>query len=72
MSSRISDISQRTVRLGERYDLIFDVASNLSLSDCKRALTPKGIYVLIGHDHFGAVGRRVFGSLPQFFKLAIL
>lgn len=72
-ADRVIDYTQEDfTRLGERYDLIFDVASNLSLSDCKRALTPKGIYVLIGHDHFGAVGRRVFGSLPQFFKLAIL
>jgi len=36
-------------QLSERYDLIFDVASNLSLSDCKRALTPKGIYVFVNH-----------------------
>ena len=59
-------------RLGERYDLILDVASNLSLTDCKRALTPKGIYVLIGHDHYGNVGGRAFGSLPHFFKLLAL
>lgn len=59
------DFTQR----GERYDLIFDVASNLSLSDCKRVLTPAGTYVRIGHDHFGAVGGRTFGSLPSFFKL---
>lgn len=50
---------------GERYDLIFDVASNLSLSACKRALTPGGIYVLIGHDHFGAARGRLFGSVPH-------
>ena len=59
-------------RLGERYDLIFDVASNLSLSDCKRALTPKGIYGLIGHDHYGDSGGRVFGSLPRFLKLLVI
>jgi NADPH:quinone reductase-like Zn-dependent oxidoreductase len=56
----------------ERYDLIFDVASNLSLSSCKRVLDAKGTYVLIGHDHFGAKGRRTFGSLPFFFKLMAL
>jgi NADPH:quinone reductase-like Zn-dependent oxidoreductase len=56
----------------ERYDLIFDVASNLSLASCKRVLDPKGTYVVIGHDHFGAVGRRTFGSLPYFFKLMAL
>jgi NADPH:quinone reductase-like Zn-dependent oxidoreductase len=56
-------------RLGQRYDLIFDVASNLSLTDCQRVLTPKGAYILIGHDHFGAVGGRALGSLPRFFGL---
>lgn len=59
------DFTQR----GERYDLIFDVASNLSLSACKRALTPTGFYVLIGHDHFGDSAGRVFGSVPRFLGL---
>jgi NADPH:quinone reductase-like Zn-dependent oxidoreductase len=57
---------------GERYDLIFDVASNLSLSRCKRALTPGGIYILIGHDHFGRGRGRVLGSLPQALRLMAL
>ena len=56
----------------ERYDLILDVASNLSLSACKRALMPTGIYVLIGHDHFGYAGGRWLGSLPRFFKLIVM
>lgn len=59
-------------QLGERYDLVFDVASNLSLAACKRVLAVKGVYVLIGHDHYGAVGGRVLGSLPRFFKLLAL
>ncbi len=72
-ADRVIDYAREDfTRLGERYDLIFDVASNLSLSDCKRALTPKGIYILIGHDHYGKAGRRVFGSLPRFFALEAL
>ena len=59
-------------RSGERYDVIFDVASNLTLSSCKRALTPAGIYVLIGHDHFGKASGRVLGSLPRFMVLMAL
>ena len=62
------DFTQRD----ERYDLIFDVASNLSLASCKRALLPTGIYVLIGHDHFGAAAGRFFGSLPRMIKLFML
>jgi NADPH:quinone reductase-like Zn-dependent oxidoreductase len=57
---------------GERYDLIFDVASNLSYSACKHALHLTGTYVLIGHDHYGKAAGRIFGSLPHFFKLILL
>lgn len=62
------DFTQRS----ERYDLILDVASNLSLSACKKVLTPAGKYVLIGHDHYGASTGRLLGSLPHFFKLVLL
>ncbi len=57
---------------GERYDLIFDIPGNHSLSNCRRALTPTGTYVLIGHDHFGDAGGRWLGSLPRFFKLIVM
>lgn len=53
----------------ERYDRIIDIPGNHSFSECRRALTPEGKYVLIGHDQYRAVGHRYFGSLPQFFKL---
>jgi NADPH:quinone reductase-like Zn-dependent oxidoreductase len=56
-------------RCSERYDLIVDVASTLSLSDCKRILEPDGAYVIIGHDHYGKNGRRTLGSLPYIFGL---
>jgi len=56
-------------RSGERYDLILDVASTLSFSDCKRALTPQGIYVIIGHDNYGRAGSWALGTLPHFFKI---
>jgi NADPH:quinone reductase-like Zn-dependent oxidoreductase len=51
---------------GEVYDLILDVASNLSLKAGKGLLTPRGIYVLIGHDHYGTATGRIFGSIPRF------
>lgn len=56
----------------ERYDLIVDVPGNHPFSKSRRALTRDGTYVLIGHDHYGAVGRRAFGSLPRFVKLMLL
>jgi NADPH:quinone reductase-like Zn-dependent oxidoreductase len=52
-----------------RYDVIVDVPGNHPLSDCRRALTPTGRYVLIGHDGFGATRGRWLGSLPTFIRL---
>jgi NADPH:quinone reductase-like Zn-dependent oxidoreductase len=37
--------SQDFTQSREDYDLIFDVVAKRSFSDCKRVLTPKGIYV---------------------------
>lgn len=72
-AERVIDFTREDfARRGERYDLILDVASNLSLSDFKRALTPAGIYILIGHDHFGKGRGRLLGSLPQAFGLMAL
>lgn len=72
-ADRVIDYTKEDfTRLGERYDLVFDIASNLSLADVRRALTPTGIYVIIGHDHYGKAGRHVFGSLPRFFLLAAI
>jgi NADPH:quinone reductase-like Zn-dependent oxidoreductase len=51
--------------LGKRYDVIFDVASNLSIADGKRALTPAGTHIFIGHDHYGNAAGRVLGSVPR-------
>lgn len=69
-ADRLIDYRQEDFTRGdERYDLIFDVASNLRLSDCTRVLTPTGKYLVIGHDHYGTQGRRIFGSIPKMFGL---
>lgn len=57
---------------GERYDLILDIPGNHSFSDCRRALTTQGTYVLIGHDQFGESGHRILGTLPRFMKLMVM
>ena len=59
-------------RRGVRYDLIFDVPGNRSFFACRRALNPDGRYVFIGHEHFGASGKRVFGLIPYFLTLMVL
>lgn len=58
-------------RLQHGIDLIVDVASTLALADCKRMLKPDGRLVIIGHDHYGAKGRRTLGGIPYFLALMI-
>ena len=53
----------------EGYDLILDIARNHSLSECRRALTPDGTHVLVGHDNYGKGMRRWVGLLPRMCKL---
>jgi NADPH:quinone reductase-like Zn-dependent oxidoreductase len=45
-------------RSGQRYDLILEMAGNRSLSDLRRALSPKGTLVLVG----GSGGRWFMGT----------
>ena len=59
-------------RSGERYDLVLDIVGNHPWSDLKRALTPEGTYVLIGHDQYGGSGHHWVGSLGRFFKLMVI
>lgn len=56
---------------GPRYDLVFDVASTLSLARSKRVLAPEGIYVFIGHDHFGKATGPLLGSVPRAVGLGL-
>ena len=58
---------------GVQYDLLLDVASNLSLSGCRRALTPTGLFVWIGHEHYGrSNGGKLLGSgIPEMFRLMV-
>jgi NADPH:quinone reductase-like Zn-dependent oxidoreductase len=57
---------------GERYDVVLDIAGTHPWSDVRRALTPEGTYVLIGHDQYGGSGHRWFGSLGRFFRLMVI
>jgi NADPH:quinone reductase-like Zn-dependent oxidoreductase len=48
-------------RSGRRWDLIIDLVGSRSLRDCRRALTPRGTYVLVGVSDPG----RWFGLARQ-------
>ena len=56
-------------RGGEQWDLIFDVPGNHSFRATRRALDPRGSYILIAHDAFGATGHRWLGSIPRLLGL---
>jgi NADPH:quinone reductase-like Zn-dependent oxidoreductase len=66
------DVSGRS----ERYDFVLDVASTLSQGAYKRILATDGIYLPIGHAHFGQargrMGGRIVGSLPYFVSRLLL
>lgn len=51
----------------ERCDLILDIAAKSPLSDCRRALTPTGTYVLIGNS-----GGNLVGGLSRFLRTRLL
>jgi NADPH:quinone reductase-like Zn-dependent oxidoreductase len=57
-------------RSGQRYDLILEMAGNRSLSDLRRALTPKGTLVLVGGSGgrwFMGIGRTLRAVLVSLF-----
>jgi NADPH:quinone reductase-like Zn-dependent oxidoreductase len=45
----------------QRYDVMLDMVGNRALSDCRRALTPRGTYVVVGVANLG----RWFGLSRQ-------
>jgi NADPH:quinone reductase-like Zn-dependent oxidoreductase len=55
-------------RSGQRYDLILDCAANHSLSACRRVMSPRGIYVIVG----GPGGGRWIGPLIYPLKALLL
>ena len=47
---------------GQRYDVMLDLVANRSLSDCRRALAPRGTYVLVGAadmDRWFGISRQI-------------
>jgi NADPH:quinone reductase-like Zn-dependent oxidoreductase len=56
-------------RSGQRYDVILDVASSRSLSDCKRVLCPNGILVVVGA---AGSGRQMLPIVARLVWAAVL
>ncbi|MDX1659854.1 MAG: NAD(P)-dependent alcohol dehydrogenase [Nitriliruptorales bacterium] len=69
-ADRVVDYTTDDVtRIDATFDLVFDVAGNHRYPAYRHVLEPDGGYVLIGHDHFGRVGRRWLGSIPTMVGL---
>jgi len=67
-ADRVIDYTQQDfTRLGEKYDLIFDLVLNHSLLEFRRALKPHGKYVSAG-----ALGGSIPGFLTGFFRGPLL
>jgi NADPH:quinone reductase-like Zn-dependent oxidoreductase len=61
--------SEDFTRSGEQWDLVFDVPGNHPFRAIRRALDPRGSYILVAHDAFGATGHRWLGSIPRLLGL---
>jgi NADPH:quinone reductase-like Zn-dependent oxidoreductase len=55
-------------RSGRQYDLIFDCVGNHSLSACRRVLSPKGTYVMVGDKS----GRGMISVLARLITALVL
>jgi NADPH:quinone reductase-like Zn-dependent oxidoreductase len=71
-ADRVIDYTQEDfTKSGQRYDLIFDLVANHSLSACRHSLNPRGIYVAAGalHDRpmIGILGRAIAALVLSWF-----
>ena len=57
--------------MGQRYDVILDIAGNRSVSNLRRALAPKGALVIVGGEGggrwFGGINRQLGAQLRSMF-----
>ncbi len=68
-ADRVIDYTQNDfTKSGQHYELIFDTYVNHSLSACRRVLSPKGIYIMVG----GPAHRWMIGILAPVIKALVL
>ena len=49
----------------ERYDFVLDITSTRKFKDCKRVLTPTGLFWHSGHGQYGESGRILGSTFPH-------
>ena len=68
-ADRVLDYAKDDVTAGgQRYDVILDIGGNRSLSELRRALTPKGTLVIVG----GETGGRWLGGFDRMLRAPAL
>ncbi len=68
-ADHVIDYTQEDFTRGTgRYDAIFQLAGTLSPSECRRALTPKGVLILSSGEPAG----RLFGPLGRVIKAQLM
>lgn len=68
-ADRVIDYTQADfTRLAKGYDLMLDLVGNRSVSECRRVLSPKGVYI----PSFGQPDHRWLGPLAQLFRTLVL
>jgi NADPH:quinone reductase-like Zn-dependent oxidoreductase len=73
-ADRVIDYTKEDFTKGDqKYDVILDNVANHSLSECRRALTPNGIYVMIGGGSaneqgvVGVIGKALWSAVYSKF-----
>lgn len=67
-ADRVVDYTREDfTRTGERYDVVFDLVANRSLTALRRALAPRGTLVLSGGG-----GGKLLGPMPLIFRAALV
>ena len=70
-ANHVIDYTKEDFTKGDQhYDVILDNVANHSLSECRRVLTPNGIYVMIGGGGVNEQG--LVGALGKALKAALL
>lgn len=71
-ADEVIDYTREDYTVGDkRFDLIVDIPGNHSFPANERVLAASGKYILIGHDHYGTVGRAWVGSIPRMLGLVV-
>ena len=69
-ADHVIDYSKEDFTKGEqRYDVVIDNVANHSLSECRKVLTPNGIYVMIGGG--GATDQGFLGAVGNVLRASV-